>query len=630
MNTLPGVAAVVLAGGQATRMQGHDKGLLELNGKPLVARVLEVLSHQISQTVISANRNLPAYAALGAQIVVDDYSDFAGPLAGMAAAMRSVDAELLFVCPCDSPFLSDDIVTRLHRQLIATNADIAIAHDGERPQPVFAIMRCTLLPSLVKFLNSGERKIMFWYRQQKLVEVDFTDQPDTFININTPEQRTEAENRLRNQIAEKPMPERPITERQPSCQDEAEPDLLPVATAYRRLREIVDPVVEVQTVTIRESLDRVLAQDIVSPIDVPAYVNSAMDGYAVRGGDVPEHGKFSLRVVGTAWAGRPADVPVAPGQCVRIMTGAMMPEGADTVVIQEHVEARGDQIHIDTDVRAGHNVRLAGEDVRRGETIIHRGVLVRPAQLGLLASLGINRVAVFRRPVVAYFSTGDELRSLDEHAGKPLNPGELFDSNRYTLFGMLSRLGVDIVDLGVVRDDRASTREVLLQASGQADMVLTSGGVSAGAADFVTDTLRELGEVAFWKLAMRPGRPLASGRIGDALFFGLPGNPVAVMVTFYEFVQPAIRQLMGCSELFTPTILAQCATALRKSPGRIEYQRGILENIDGVPTVRTTGAQGAGRLSSMSAANCMIVLPAEMEKVEPGSMVGVQLFEGLV
>ncbi len=428
--------------------------------------------------------------------------------------------------------------------------------------------------------------------------------------------------------------------KQASCDDENETGLLPVETALQRLRNLVKPVEAVQYVAIRQALDRVLGEAIVSPIDVPAYINSAMDGYAINRDDIPAQGERALQVVGTAWAGQPwsgesqvgqsGNAPLERGQCVRIMTGAMMPEGTDTVVIQEHVEVHGEHIMIDAHVQPGRNVRQAGEDVASGEMVLPKGTLVRPAQLGLLASLGIDQIPVFRKPTVAYFTTGDELRSLDEHAGARLNPGELFDSNRYTLFGMLSRLGVDIIDLGVVRDDRASTRQAFLDASAQADLVLTSGGVSAGAKDFVTETLNALGDVSFWKLAMRPGRPLACGRVGNALFFGLPGNPVAVMVAFYEFVQPAIRQLMGCTEVFTPRLCVPCTSTLRKSPGRVEYQRGILETIDGVPTVRTTGKQGAGRLSSMCAANCMIVLPPTLARVEPGDVVEVQLFEGLV
>ncbi|MEM7210146.1 MAG: gephyrin-like molybdotransferase Glp [Pseudomonadota bacterium] len=421
-----------------------------------------------------------------------------------------------------------------------------------------------------------------------------------------------------------------MIEKQPSCADENETGLLPVATAVARVRELITPIAESHTVGIREALNRVLASDVISPIDVPGYRNSAMDGYAIYSDDIPDQGESELRVIGTAWAGRPSDADPQRGECVRIMTGAMMPQGCDTVVIQEHVRVEDSSIAIDDQVEVGRNVREAGEDMQAGETVLVKGTRVRPAQLGLLASLGIAKVEVKRKPVVAFFTTGDELRSLDEHAGEPLGAGELFDSNRYTLFGMLSRLGVDIIDLGVVPDDSERTRSAFLEATQHADLVITSGGVSAGAADFVTQTLHEIGDVSFWKLAMRPGRPLACGRVGDALFFGLPGNPVAVMVTFYEFVKPAIAQLMGCVDLDSPTVRVPCISHLKKSRGRVEYQRGIYTCVDGEMQVITTGKQGAGRLSSMSAANCMIVLPAEVDTIEPGTLVDVQLFEGLV
>ncbi|MEM7294015.1 MAG: gephyrin-like molybdotransferase Glp [Pseudomonadota bacterium] len=421
-----------------------------------------------------------------------------------------------------------------------------------------------------------------------------------------------------------------MIEKDASCFDDEEPGLLPVTVAQARLESKIDAIREVESVDLRSSLDRVLARDVVSPIDVPGYRNSAMDGYAIRRTDIPSDGERNLKNLGTAWAGRPFDGEVGPGQCVRIMTGAMMPGGTDTVVIQEHVELSGSEVRIDSTVEPLRNVREAGEDVAQGETVLPQGTLLRPAQLGLLASLGVPKVDVTRRPVVAYFSTGDELRSLDEHAGAALGPGELFDSNRYTLFGMLSRLGVEVLDLGVVKDDKASTRDAFLRASQSADLIVTSGGVSAGEADYVTETLRELGEVSFWKLAMRPGRPLAFGTVGDAYFFGLPGNPVAVMVTFYEFVQPALRRLMGCSQTLTPTVPAVCQSSLKKSPGRVEYQRGLLALVDGELQVSSTGKQGAGRLSSMSAANCLIVLPPEIERIAPGTRVEVQPFEGLV
>ena len=316
---------------------------------------------------------------------------------------------------------------------------------------------------------------------------------------------------------------------------------------------------------------------------------------------------------------------------MRIMTGGMMPEGLDTVVIQEHVEVENDAILIDSTVEAGRNVRQAGEDVQQGQTVFAQGEWLDPAHLGVLASLGIDQVCVKRRLKVAFFTTGDELRSLEDHAGQTLGPGELFDSNRYTLFGMLQRLGVETIDLGVVRDDAQATRQAFEAGAAQADVIVTSGGVSAGEADFVTRIFHEMGQVAFWKLAMRPGRPLAFGRIENALFFGLPGNPVAVMVTFYEFVLPALKQLMGATRLDSARATARCLSPLRKSPGRTEYQRGVLgRDKDGSLTVETTGKQGAGRLSSMCVADCLIVLPPGKGQVMAGDVVEIQPFFGLV
>ncbi len=433
-------------------------------------------------------------------------------------------------------------------------------------------------------------------------------------------------------------------DKQPSCDDVIEPELLPVEIALQRIAQQVQPLSADETsnseqLGLRESLDRVVAKDILSPINVPAYTNSAMDGYAVNGADIPEaedSTEKQLSVLGTAWAGRPLDVTVMPGQAVRIMTGGMMPPGTDTVVIQEHVQAietNGEvsSITIDNTTSVGRNVRLAGEDIKTGDVIITAGTLMTPAHVGLIASLGIDQVTVYRRLKVAFFSTGDELRALETHAGKTLGPGELFDSNRHTLFAMLVRLGVELVDLGVVADTAEATREALKQGAECADLIISSGGVSAGQADFVSATLAELGDVTFWKLAMRPGRPLACGKIGGAHFFGLPGNPVAVMVTFYEFVQPALKYMMGCKEIHTPLFPVKSGGHIRKSHGRIEYQRGIItQAADGSLEVNTTGKQGAGRLTSMSSANCLIVLPVECAGVEAGEIVQVQPFTGLI
>ena len=420
-------------------------------------------------------------------------------------------------------------------------------------------------------------------------------------------------------------------DKQASCDDVFEPELLPVSEAIKRMAAQINPVTETVTMPLRQSLGRIVAAPVVSPIDVPAYTNSAMDGFAISSDDLPSSGEKSLRLLGTAWAGKPLNVEVGTGQAVRIMTGGMMPAGTDTVVIQEHASMNGDDVLIDGSTAPGKNVRMAGEDITAGELIIEAGTQVDPAHIGLMASLGIDQVTVFRQLKVAFFSTGDELRALESHAGKSLGPGELFDSNRHTLFAMLQRLGVETIDLGVVADTPEATREAFSTGATQADLMISSGGVSAGQADYVSSTLAELGDVTFWKLAMRPGRPLACGKVGDAHFFGLPGNPVAVMVAFYEFVQPSIKRMQGCSQLTAPRFAARCESKLRKSPGRIEYQRGIFATgPDGHTTVRSTGKQGAGRLSSMCMANCLIVIDADKDGVEPGDIVQIEPFHGLV
>jgi molybdopterin molybdotransferase len=413
---------------------------------------------------------------------------------------------------------------------------------------------------------------------------------------------------------------------QPSCADPFDADALSVEEAARRIAADVMPISGREEVAVREALGRIVAEDILSPIDVPAHVNSAVDGYAVRSVDLPERRTKTLALVGTAWAGRPCREALGAGQCIRIMTGAKMPQGADTVVMQEHVERDDEVIRIGEGHRAGQNVRMAGEDLAAGQCAVTAGKKVTPAVLGLLASLGIAAVPVTRRVRVAFFSTGDELRSI----GDPLGEGEVYDSNRYTLYGMLARLGVDQLDLGVVRDTPDAIRTAFQQAAEAADVVVTTGGVSVGEADFVREIMADLGQVTFGKIAMKPGRPLAFGRIGRSLFFGLPGNPVAVMVTFYAFVQPALRRMMGETDTRPARFEARCLSRLRKKPGRTEFQRGLLTvDADGRVVVSKTGAQGSGILSSMAAANCFIVLPPESGAVQPGDTVWVEPFEGI-
>jgi molybdopterin molybdotransferase len=422
----------------------------------------------------------------------------------------------------------------------------------------------------------------------------------------------------------------PKTLRELSCADDYDPNSMPVDTARALIRQYLTPVTATERMHVRAALGRVLAQDVVSPFDVPGHDNSAMDGWAVRFADLPKEGSVSLRRVGEAFAGKPSSVAVGAGEAVRIFTGGVMPQGADTVVMQERATEMPGGVDIAAGAvgKAGQNRRFAGEDLKRGAVVFAAGQLLNPAELGMLASLGISEVAVYRRLRVAFFSTGDELRSI----GQPLGPGEIYDSNRYTLHGMLTRLGCDILDMGVVRDEPDALERAFATAAANADVVITSGGVSVGEADFVKQLLDRLGEVLFWKIAMKPGRPLAYGRIGNAQFFGLPGNPVSVMVTFYQFVRDALLILQGRREVTgVPTFAATLAAPIRKAPGRTEFQRGILEPAEGGGfSVRTTGDQGSGILSSMSRANCFIVLSAETGNVEAGSVVQVQPLEGLI
>ena len=401
---------------------------------------------------------------------------------------------------------------------------------------------------------------------------------------------------------------------------------LPLEVARARMVAGITAVADEESVELLAAAGRVLAREVRSDVDVPSHRNSAMDGYALAAADLPATGTAALEIVGTSWAGRPWDGPLARGQCVRIMTGATVPESADTVVMQEHVRLDDGRAVIEPGHRPGQNVRPAGEDIRRGDVALAPGRVLRPADVGLLASLGIARVAVRRRPRLAVFSTGDELRSL----GETLGPGQIYDSNRYSLQAMAARLPLEIVDLGVIRDTREAMLEAFERAAGEADAIVTSGGVSVGDADYVTETLERHGRFGFWKVAMKPGKPIAFGQFGKAWFFGLPGNPVSVMVTFYQLVQPALLALAGVTAADPPVLVrARCETRLRKKPGRLEFQRGVLEHTAAGYRVRSTGHQGAGVLRSMSEANCFIVLPLDQGDVDPGSEVEVQPFAAL-
>ena len=407
-----------------------------------------------------------------------------------------------------------------------------------------------------------------------------------------------------------------------------DPNSMSVEKAREHIRAFLSPVSAIERLNIRAALGRVLAEDVISPVNVPQHDNSAMDGYAVRFEDLKADTEATLKVIGTAFAGKPYDGMLGSGQAVRIMTGAVIPSGADSVVQQERAKVSGDRVSVMPLPKKGTNTRNAGEDLRAGAPALRRGQPIRPAEIGMMASLGIGEVAVYRKLRVAFFSTGDELVAI----GNPLGPGQIYDSNRYTIYGLLVRLGCEVLDMGVIRDTPEDVEQAFMQAAQAADVVITSGGVSVGEADYFKQILDRLGEVLFWKIAMKPGRPLAYGKIGSAHFFGLPGNPVAVMVTFYQFVRDALLHLQGQTTATPlPTQKIVCTSPIKKAPGRTEFQRGILSrDSNGEWTVRTTGDQGSGILSSMSQANCFIILPTDQGNVPAGTAVDVQLLEGLV
>ena len=421
--------------------------------------------------------------------------------------------------------------------------------------------------------------------------------------------------------------------------DEARKAIAQLVTELIAESRLIQNSADIETVSLDQAINRVLAEDVLSPIDVPSADNSAMDGFAFNGQCLDTQSpEISLRVIGTAFAGKPYTGSIGQGECLKIMTGALMPSNCDTVIPQELTES-DDQVVIrfkQNQLKSGDNRRLRGEDLEQGKPAIVTGRLLRPSDLGLAASLGIAQLQVHRKLKVAILSSGDELRSL----GQPLDSGSIYDSNRYSLTGLLNRLNMDIIDCGIVRDDPASLKEAFCNAAQKADVLISSGGVSVGEADFTKQIMQELGDVGFWKIAMRPGRPMAFGTLKPVpgksparktLFFGLPGNPVAVMVTFYQFVRAALLQLNGASQTEVPLTQAISETAIRKKPGRTEFQRAILgRSPDGRPSVRLTGSQGAGILRSMSEANCFVILHHEQGNIAAGDWVDVALFDGLL
>jgi len=403
--------------------------------------------------------------------------------------------------------------------------------------------------------------------------------------------------------------------------------LLSIDDALDRIKIAVSPINSTEKLALKNALGRVLAEPVYSPINIPHDRNAAMDGYAFASRDMAEGQAFTLSLAGTSWAGRPFQGQMQAGQCVRIFTGAVVPEQADSVIMQEHVQVQGQVIHFPADTRAQQNVRKIGEDVKQGACLMAEPKKLTAVDLGLLASAGIDEVTVKRQLKIAYFSTGDELTAL----GEALEPGKIYDSNRAMLGGLLLDPAYSVTDLGVIPDNKQLLEDSFIEASLNYDVIITTGGASVGEADYVKEILQSCGEVNFWKIGIKPGKPLAFGKIGQCWFFGLPGNPVAVVVTFDQIVAPALRQLSGVPSFKALRFNATCTSALKKSPGRQEYQRGILsQNENGEFLVASAGRQGSHILSSMSQSNCYIVLAEACKGVQAGDKVIVEPFSLLI
>jgi molybdopterin molybdotransferase len=416
--------------------------------------------------------------------------------------------------------------------------------------------------------------------------------------------------------------------RQTSCTDIFESGLLPVEQALQRILDTVNVTEDFEQIPITKARGRTLHEDVYAPFAVPGHDNSAVDGYAFHSADIPAQGTAELKIAGTAFAGKPFRETISPKQCIRIMTGAALPANADTVVMQEHVQISENTITIDSMLRHGQNIRRAGEDLQSGSIVLPAGKFLLPADIGLFASMGIAEIKVRRKLHIAIASSGDEVYAI----GDQRSADGIYDSNRYSLMAALSRPDIEISDLGILEDKPAQLLQTFTETAQYADLIISSGGVSVGEADYTKTALETSGHIDFWKIAVKPGRPMAFGKLGKSVFFGLPGNPVAVMVTFYLFVLPAIEKMLGMvNKPLLPQLQMKSSEDIRKKPGRTEIVRGIIEqDSNGTWSAKTTGQQGSGILRSMSLANAFIILEHERSSVKTGEWVTVQPFAGLM
>ena len=412
---------------------------------------------------------------------------------------------------------------------------------------------------------------------------------------------------------------------EPGCLAEYDPNAMQIESAIKLISSFIKPIKETESVKLIESLNRVLAVDLISPINVPNYDNSAMDGFGFNISSLKK--TKTLKVKDTVLAGKPINSPIKSGEAIQIMTGGKIPKGVDTVIPIELVKYMNDQITFIEIPKIGANIRKCGEDIKQKDIILSKGTLLYPAELGLIASLGLSKIKVFKKLKVGFFSTGDEIVK----AGAKIKSGQVYNSNHFTIYSMLSRLNIKTIDLGLIPDSKIIIKNTLLKAAKQADVIITTGGVSVGAADYMKEVLKKIGQVLFWKLSIKPGRPMAYGKINKTDFFGLPGNPVSAMVTFYQIVQGSLKMRMGLKiDDSIPLLKVQCVESIFKRPGRTEFQRGILFQSNKTWKVKTTGQQGSAILSSMSKANCFIVLSADRGAIKAGEIVDIQLMASFI
>ncbi len=580
-------------------MGSINKGAQMLFGDPLFEHVFRNISKQVDGIFVSANEYAPYYRNYGCEVLQDKRNGHLGPLSGIETVIENhPETEWFFCTPVDTPFIPLDLVDRLYKFAVLGGHKATFPVHNNIRHPLHCLIHRSLLPSLSEFLDRGERSAGYWLRNCQAKQLTINGNPNAFSNINTIEELTQFNSKENSMIGFNEI--------------------------YSLLDQWIEPTTDIETIPLAESLGFILAEDIKSPLNVPQFNNSAMDGWALNSKDIqPE--PFTLTEVGSSFAGHPFNQKLEPGQCIRIMTGGEVPEGADTVVKQEIVTAEGKNITFPADIRPGDNVRRKAEEFSIGDIVLQRGTKIHAPQLSFLAVLGISEVTVYRKIRVAFFSTGDELQPL----GTPLSKGHIYDSNRYSIGAMLRELGFDTFDMGIIPDNPEEMKKALEKAADCADAIVTSGGVSVGKADFTRSSVEELGSLQDWVIKMRPGKPLALGKIGESYFFGLPGNPTAAQVTFYMIVSHALKLLSGQVGIKLPIAQAKCKGSLRKRVGYTEFQRGVLSVENGEVFVESAGSQKTGAMRSMVVGECFILLSETCGPIEDGDQVDVIPFFGV-